>query len=129
MAIVLIADDDPIVRLTVGEFLGAVGHSVLEAADGQEALDTIATVQIDLLVVDMLMPNMDGLETILALRKSGSTLPIIAISSGGRMDRSTLLRPAAVFGANATLSKPLLRDSLVSTVEATLAEGVVVQFE
>ena len=129
MAIVLIADDDPIVRLTVGEFLGAVGHSVLEAADGQEALDTIATVQIDLLIVDMLMPNMDGLETILALRKSGSTLPIIAISSGGRMDRSTLLRPAAVFGANATLPKPLLRDSLVSTVEATLAEGVVVQFE
>lgn len=129
MAIVLIADDDPIVRLTVGEFLGAVGHSVLEAADGQEALDTIATVQIDLLVVDMLMPNMDGLETILAVRRSGSTLPIIAISSGGRMDRSTLLRPAAVFGANATLSKPLLRDSLVSTVEATLAEGVVVQFE
>lgn len=127
MAIVLIADDDPIVRLTVGEFLGAVGHSVLEAADGQEALDTIATVQIDLLVVDMLMPNMDGLETILAVRRSGSTLPIIAISSGGRMDRSTLLRPAAVFGANATLSKPLLRDSLVSTVEAILAENVVVQ--
>lgn len=129
MAIVLIADDDPIVRLTVGEFLAAVGHSVLEAADGQEALDTIATVQIDLLIVDMLMPNMDGLETILAVRRSGSTLPIIAISSGGRMDRSTLLRPAAVFGANATLSKPLLRDLLVSTVEATLAEGVVVQFE
>jgi CheY-like chemotaxis protein len=127
MAIVLIADDDPIVRLTVGEFLGAVGHSVLEAADGQEALDTIATVQIDLLVVDMLMPNMDGLETILAVRRSGSTLPIIAISSGGRMDRSTLLRPAAVFGANATLSKPLLRDLLVSTVEAILAENVVVQ--
>lgn len=127
MAIVLIADDDPIVRLTVGEFLGAVGHSVLDAADGQEALDTIATVQIDLLVVDMLMPNMDGLETILAVRRSGSTLPIIAISSGGRMDRSTLLRPAAVFGANATLSKPLLRDSLVSTVEAILAENVVVQ--
>jgi hypothetical protein len=43
------------------------------------------------------------------------------------MDRSTLLRTASVFGANATLSKPLLRDSLVSTVEAILAENVVVQ--
>lgn len=124
MAIILIADDDPIVRLTVSEFLEAAGHSVLEANDGQEALDMLATIQIDLLIVDMLMPNMDGLETILALRKAGSGVPIIAISSGGRMDRSTLLRPAAVFGANATLSKPLLRDVLVATVEATLGNAM-----
>jgi CheY-like chemotaxis protein len=124
MANILIADDDPILRLTVGEFLGAVGHTVLEAADGREALDLMAAAAVDLLIVDMLMPNVDGLETIMALRKAGSTIPIVAISSGGRMDRSILLRPAVVFGADVTLSKPLLRDTLVSTVEAALTKAM-----
>ena len=124
MANILIADDDPILRLTVGEFLGAVGHTVLEAADGREALDLIAAAVVDLLIVDMLMPNVDGLETIMALRAAGSTIPIVAISSGGRMERSILLRPAVVFGADVTLSKPLLRDTLVSTVEAALTKAM-----
>jgi CheY-like chemotaxis protein len=124
MANILIADDDPILRLTVSEFLGAVGHTVLEAADGREALDLIAAAAVDLLIVDMLMPNVDGLETIMELRKAGSTIPIVAISSGGRMDRSILLRPAVVFGADVTLSKPLLRDTLVSTVEAALTKAM-----
>jgi CheY-like chemotaxis protein len=124
MANILIADDDPILRLTVGEFLGAVGHTVLEAADGREALDLIAAAAVDLLIVDMLMPNVDGLETIMELRKAGSKIPIVAISSGGRMDRSILLRPAVVFGADVTLSKPLLRDTLVSTVEAALTKAM-----
>jgi len=124
MANILIADDDPILRLTVGEFLGAVGHTVLEAADGQEALDLMAAAAVDLLIVDMLMPNVDGLETIMALRAAGSKIPIVAISSGGRMDRSILLRPAVVFGADVTLSKPLLRDTLVSTVEAALTKAM-----
>jgi len=124
MANILIADDDPILRLTVCEFLGAVGHTVLEAADGREALDLIAAAVVDLLIVDMLMPNVDGLETIMALRAAGSTIPIVAISSGGRMERSILLRPAVVFGADVTLSKPLLRDTLVSTVEAALTKAM-----
>jgi len=124
MANILIADDDPILRLTVGEFLGAVGHTVLEAADGREALDLIAAAAVDLLIVDMLMPNVDGLETIMELRKAGSKIPIVAISSGGRMDRSILLRPAVLFGADVTLSKPLLRDTLVSTVEAALTKAM-----
>jgi CheY-like chemotaxis protein len=124
MANILIADDDPILRLTVGEFLGAVGHTVLEAADGREALDLIAAAAVDLLIVDMLMPNVDGLETIMELRKAGSKIPIVAISSGGRMDRSILLRPAVLFGADVTLSKPLLRDTLVSTVEASLTKAM-----
>jgi CheY-like chemotaxis protein len=124
MANILIADDDPILRLTVGEFLGAVGHTVLEAADGREAMDLIAAAAVDLLIVDMLMPNVDGLETIMELRKAGSKIPIVAISSGGRMDRSILLRPAVLFGADVTLSKPLLRDTLVSTVEASLTKAM-----
>jgi CheY-like chemotaxis protein len=124
MARILIADDDPILRMTVVEHLQAEGHEVVEAVDGREALDRLTAEPVDLLIVDMLMPNVDGLEVIMQLRRSGSTLPILAISSGGRMDRSTLLRPAQIFGANRILPKPLLRDQLVETVRSLLSEGV-----
>lgn len=120
MAVILIADDDPILRATVKEYLEQIGHTVLEARDGEEALDQ-ASSDVDLLILDMLMPNKDGLETILELRGAGSALPILAISSGGKMDRSTLLRPATVFGANETMAKPLLRDALLAKVEGMLA--------
>lgn len=122
MATILIADDDPIVRATVVEFLGAAGHSVSEACDGQQALDHIARSCVDLLILDMLMPNKDGLETILELRRSGSRLPILAISSGGRMDIQSLLRPAMAFGATQVLAKPLRRPELMDVVESLLGE-------
>lgn len=120
MARILIADDDPILRMTVVDYLEAEGHEVIEAADGREALDRLAEGPFDLLIVDMLMPNVDGLEVIMQLRRSGATLPILAISSGGRMDRSTLLRPAQIFGANETLPKPLMRSALVSAAQSLL---------
>lgn len=124
MARILIADDDPILRMTVVEFLGAEGHDVIEAVDGREALDMLASAPFDLLIVDMLMPNVDGLEVIMQLRKSGVALPILAISSGGRMDRSTLLRPAQIFGANQILPKPLLRSALVEATRSLISEDV-----
>lgn len=120
MATILIADDDPIVCATVAEYLSAEGFTVMEAEDGRQAVAIARTVRIDLMIVDMLMPEQDGLETILELRKAGFTLPILAISSGGRMDRKTLLAPALAFGANEALGKPLMRGSLVSAVRALL---------
>ncbi|WP_029416668.1 response regulator transcription factor [Brevundimonas bacteroides] len=122
MAVILIADDDPIVRATLSEYLGQAGHAVIEAADGDQALSKLDQT-VDLLILDMLMPNKDGLETILQLRRSGNTIPILAVSSGGKMDRSTLLRPAEVFGANASMPKPILRAALLTKVTELLSEG------
>ncbi len=123
MATILIADDDPIVRATVVEFLSSPDQLILEACDGVEAMAVIDHTQIDLLIIDMLMPNKDGLETILELRKAGSCLPILAISSGGRMDVQTLLRPATVFGATSVLAKPLREHDLVALVRTLLSDG------
>jgi DNA-binding response OmpR family regulator len=115
---IIIADDDPTLRAIGAELLSGEGYRVLEAADGDEALRLIEAETIDLLILDMLMPNKDGLETIMELRRRGSTVRILAISSGGSMDIDTLLKPALIFGADRTMSKPLP----ISTFANTIAE-------
>jgi CheY-like chemotaxis protein len=122
MAHILVADDDPILRATAGAYLADAGHTVSEASDGTEALEALSQSSFDLLIVDMLMPETDGLEVILQIRRTDQTLPILAISSGGRMDISSLLTPAAAFGATATMSKPLLRAPLLKMVQRLLSE-------
>ena len=121
MATILIADDDPIVCAMATEILGAENHSVIEAEDGVQAMEIIRSQEIDLLIVDMLMPNKDGLETILELRREGWSRPILAISSGGRMDVSSLLRPATAFGADMVHSKPLRAPVLIEAVRSLLS--------
>lgn len=127
MARILIADDDPILRALVSDMLGEVGHGVEEAEDGQQAVDLLLARPFDLLIVDMLMPNKDGLEVIMETRKSGSALPIIAITSGGRMDAPSLLKPAQIFGADAVLAKPLHADTLIKTIDWLLREVRIAQ--
>lgn len=121
MAHILLADDDPILRATAGAYLADAGHTVIEASDGVVALQLLGRETFDLLIVDMLMPEKDGLEVILQVRRTDQQLPILAVSSGGRMDVSSLLRPASAFGASATMSKPLLRAPLIEMVESLLA--------
>lgn len=123
MACILLADDDPILRATAGAYLADAGHLVSEACDGIVALQMLGRENYDLLIVDMLMPEADGLEVILQIRRTDPNLPILAISSGGRMDVSSLLRPASAFGATATMSKPLLRAPLIELVERLLSRG------
>lgn len=120
MARILLADDDPILRATAGAYLADAGHTVSEACDGAVALQLLGQQTFDLLIVDMLMPEKDGLEVILQVRRTDQQVPILAVSSGGRMDVSSLLRPAAAFGASATMSKPLLRAPLLEMVESLL---------
>jgi len=120
MARILIADDDPILRALVCDMLGEFDHVVEEAADGQQAVDLLRAQPFDLLIVDMLMPNKDGLEVIMETRGAGLTLPIIAITSGGRMDAPSLLKPAKVLGADDVLPKPLHADTLVKAMERLL---------
>ena len=118
MPTILIADDDPMLRAIGAELLVDDGYRILQAEDGDEALRLISTERIDLVVLDMLMPNKDGLETIIELRRRGSDVRILAISSGGSMDIGSLLKPALAFGADRVMSKPLR----ISTFSATIAE-------
>ena len=122
MAIILIVDDDPTVRLIAGELLHGEDHAVVEAEDGDEALKLVGAMPVDLVVLDMLMPNKDGLETIVELRKRQPGIRILAISSGGKMEPGYLLRTAMMFGADECLQKPLRLETFASVVSRVLAQ-------
>ena len=107
MAVILIVDDDPTLRAVAIELLRSSDHCIVEAEDGVEALRLLDRLPVELIVLDMLMPNMDGLEVLAAIRGSRATIPILAISSGGSLDAQYLLRCASAFGANEVMLKPL----------------------
>ena len=106
---VLIADDDPTLRAIAAELLSGEGYRVLEAET------------VDLIVLDMLMPNKDGIETIIELKRRRSSVRILAISSGGSMDVDSLLKPALAFGADRVMSKPLRISTFATTIAEMLA--------
>ena len=120
MAAIIIVDDDPTVRAIAVEFLRDGEHAIVEAADGHEALRVLKAVPIDLMVLDMLMPQKDGLETLMEARQLYPDVRILAISSGGSMDANYLLAVAKTLGADAVLSKPLTAARFRQVVEGLL---------
>lgn len=123
MSAILVVDDDPTVRMIAVELLTRAGHQVSEAEDGDEALKRVAAGVFDLVVLDMLMPNKDGLETIVELRRCRPQMRILAISSGGRMEAGQLLRMALVFGADETMAKPLRAEPFQEAVSRLLSQS------
>lgn len=120
MAMILIVDDDPTVRAIAAELLSVDGHAVVEAADGAEALALVETLPVDLIILDMLMPEVDGLETILALKRRKTSAKVLAMSSGGLLDPTGLLRIAVTFGADAAIQKPLRASHFAAAVNQLL---------
>ena len=117
MACILIADDDPVVRELAVELLHSPDHAVVGAENGFEALRLIAAVPVDVLVIDMLMPVMDGAETILTVRHRHPQVKIVAISSGGSIGPRPLLGLARSLGAHVTLEKPLRSATLLAAIK------------
>jgi DNA-binding response OmpR family regulator len=120
-SILLIDDDRFFARLTAAMLAPA---QVVIAKDGAEGLALMKAQPFDLLITDLLMPEKDGIETILEIRRADAALPILAISGGGKFGgRGDLLRMAQRLGANATLQKPFTREELLAAVGACLAGG------
>jgi len=115
---ILVADDEEGVRKFLVTVLANAGYEVVEAANGREAVEAIRSRRVDLLITDLVMPEQEGIETILALRKSSASLKIVAISGAfeGRY-----LNAAASLGADATILKPVSPHDLLSTVREVLA--------
>jgi CheY-like chemotaxis protein len=119
-SILLIEDDRFFAKLTEAMLAPA---TVVVARDGVEGLELMKTHAFDLLITDLLMPGKDGIETILEIRRADATLPILAISGGGKFGgRGELLRMAQRLGADATLQKPFTREELMAAVEQCLAD-------
>ncbi|MEQ6899527.1 response regulator transcription factor [Nocardioides sp. YIM 152588] len=116
MASVLVVDDDPTVREVVATYLRANQHEVAEAADGEEAIVAMARRPADLVVLDLMLPGIDGLEVCRRIR-STREVPIIMLTAlGGEVDRVTGLE----LGADDYVSKPFSPRELALRVESVL---------
>jgi CheY-like chemotaxis protein len=121
MGHILVIDDDAVLRRVITLALEQAGHSVLRCENGRKAIEYLAHAQADLLITDIVMPEMDGVETVRAARRLAPQLPILAISGGGSFAPDDYLGIAQVFGANAVLPKPFRPAELVAKVAAMLA--------
>jgi CheY-like chemotaxis protein len=128
MARVLVVDDDADFRDVVQVILEAAGHDVRRAPDGRVALQVFDDWRPDIVLLDMFMPEMDGLETVVAMRKLSSDVKIIAMSGGwGRPDDHIeavqVTDQGRALGANAALTKPFDRHVLRQTIDAMMETG------
>lgn len=120
MARILVIDDHSDFRDTLTAMLQSADHDVQSARNGREALDILASTAYDLLITDVLMPEVDGIELLMAMRKMPSRLPVVAISGGGAMPASLALSLSTSLGARAVLFKPFYMQELLETVDRAL---------
>ncbi len=115
--VILLVDDEPDITTNLASFLERSGFSTHTASDGVEALGSITSNQPDLVVLDVLMPRMDGRETLRQLRKSGNWLPVILLTQVGEsFERAMALEE----GADDYLNKPFDPQELVARIRSVL---------
>lgn len=117
---ILIIDDDFLVRDMLERLMRKARYDVETAENGGRALRLHRSCPVDLVITDIIMPEKEGLETIVEFRKSAPAVKIIAISGGGRIGPSSYLRMAKLLGADRTFAKPVDTEQLLSTVEELL---------
>lgn len=116
MSKILIVDDEFTVRYAVRSVLVDAGHDVLEARDGEEALSVLAVKPIDVVVIDIIMPKKEGVETTALIRCDHPSVRVVAISGGGRNRNFDFLEMAHSFGAHAILRKPFTDEQLLEAI-------------
>ena len=115
-------DDEPGIRSTLGQLLTTAGHEVLLAENGSEATRLWREVGADLVILDIFMPEKDGIETIVELRAHSPGLPII-VMSGGDARRLDLLPEAKLLGAYRTIDKPFTFAEMLPLVNSALKDS------
>jgi DNA-binding response OmpR family regulator len=117
---ILVIDDAADLCTSLQERLTIEGYQVWTASDGRKGLQLYHNHSFDLVITDVLMPELDGLEVVRTLRRFSTTVPIIVMSGGGNRDLDFLIE-AKEFGATRTISKPFHPDKLVAMIHALLS--------
>lgn len=120
---ILVVDDDEQFRSVLAEMLADEGYEILQAGDGDVALTLLENNSVDLVIMDIFMPNREGIETIVHLQKRYPDIKIIAISGGGPVAPEIYLSSARMLGALRSLEKPFRRDQLLNVIDEVMAQG------
>jgi two-component system alkaline phosphatase synthesis response regulator PhoP len=113
----LVVEDDRTLRQALSFNLSREGYEVATAPDGESALDAARNPQLDLILLDVMLPGMSGVEVLRVLRRDGVTTPVIILSAkGDEIDRVVGLK----IGADDYVAKPFSRPELVARIEAVL---------
>mgnify|MGYP001010611858 CR=1 FL=1 len=121
---VLVIDDEAMVRKIVRKMLERSGHTVVEAENGKLGIEQLKTATFDLVITDIIMPEMEGIETLINVKRQRPETQVIAMSGGGRTGNVDFLQTAQKLGAAAILHKPFTMASLASAVEEACGKAV-----
>ena len=121
MAKILVIDDDPYILELIVHVLKSEGHELFQAENGHVGLDLFREHRPELLITDMVMPEKDGLSTIMEINHEFPGSKIIAISGGGAIEPQRYLNLAEIIGVIDTILKPLSRIELLDAVNNALA--------
>lgn len=120
MAKIMIIDDDDQFRKMLNRTLAKAGHTVTEASNGSQGIKSFSQNPTDVIITDIIMPDKEGIETIMELRQKSPSVKIIAVSGGGRVGSRSYLDLARKLGAERTFSKPIDRKEIVDAVSQIL---------
>ena len=123
MITILVADDDKNTRLLMKAILEAEHYRVVTASDGQEALAVLDQEHIDLVVLDIMMPNMDGYEFTATLRESSNTLPILMVSARQLPEDK---HRGFLVGTDDYITKPIDEEEMLLRIKALLRRAKIV---
>jgi YesN/AraC family two-component response regulator len=113
---ILIIDDEPYILLMLKKMLERAGYEVDLASNGREGMELFQKESADLVITDIIMPDREGLELIIEMKKKRPGLKIIAISGGGRISPDSYLECATHFGAEKVFQKPFRQKELISAI-------------
>jgi CheY-like chemotaxis protein len=114
---VLIIEDDEFVQNMLKQTFERAGYEVARASNGRSGLQLYQCKPFDVVITDLIMPEMEGIETISSLRKNNPDVKVIAISGGGRNNPEDYLELARKLGAQSTFTKPIDRRKLLAAVK------------
>ena len=114
---VLVIDDDEQIVILLRSMLKRAGYEVLEARDGGRGMKLCRSERVDLVITDIIMPEMEGLELIMGLKREFPDMKIIAVSGGARNKPADYLNMASKLGAHRILTKPFERRELLTAVK------------
>jgi len=117
---ILVIDDEQPIRSLLKTMLEREGFNIMTASDGKEGMKLFKKEAFDLVITDIVMPEKEGIELIMELKKGYPDTPVIAISGGGRNSSESYLNVAKLLGAVAILQKPVEKEKLLTAVKKAL---------